>query len=153
MSDSPTVRVLRVTFDVSGTLTASVRDKGGEGVVGGDAPGQQRLDVLERVTVGQALEDELEVAVGFEAVGPSGLQQAVEVGAGLGTGLGGAEQPVLAPQGEGPDGVLGGVVGHRHLPVVEEHEQARPLVVEIAQGVTELGLGRHLGAGVVEPLA
>jgi len=51
-----------------------------------------------------------EIDARFEADGFGGLDEAVEVGGGIGSFGGGGEQPVLAPDDEGADGVLGRVV-------------------------------------------
>ena len=48
--------------------------------------------------------------VGLLAVDLGGLDQAVDLRAGSGTVYGVAEQPILAPDNEGPDGPLGRIV-------------------------------------------
>ena len=65
--------------------------------LGLELPGQQRLDLLDRLRGRELGEQAAQVSVGFELVGPRRLHQAVEMGAGLGAADRIGEQPVVAP--------------------------------------------------------
>jgi YD repeat-containing protein len=114
---------------------------------------EQGLEVGERLGAREFSEDEAQVSVGFEAVGLGGLDHAVEVGAGVGAAGGVGEEPVLAPDDEGADGVLDEVGVEWDAAVVEDADELRPLVVEVGERLAGERLGRHARQGVVEPAA
>ena len=67
---------------------------------------EQRLDLGEGGGARQRGEDVAQVGGGLEAVGLGGLDEAVEVRAGLGAADGVGEESVLAADDERPDRVL-----------------------------------------------
>ncbi len=73
----------------------------------------------------------VQVSLRVQPVGLSGLQQGKDRGAGVGTGLGVAEQPVLPADGNRADGVLYLVVADLDLAVVEERAKVLPTVQEV----------------------
>ena len=62
--------------------------------VGGQIHGQQGLKVFEGAGLGEIGEDPAQVMIGFEATGLGGLDEAIQVGGGLGTGYGVMEEPI-----------------------------------------------------------
>ena len=78
----------------NGGITVSARGTSIFRTLGLELPGQQRLDLLERLRGRQLREQAAQVRVGFELVGASRLHQAVEVGARLDTTYRIGEQPV-----------------------------------------------------------
>ena len=73
-----------------------------------------------------------EVAVRFAVIGLGGLYQAVEQGAGLGPLGCSLEQPVLATEDKGADGVFRHVVVRCHDGSLEIDQQSLPLIEGIA---------------------
>ena len=73
-----------------------------------DVPGRQFVDTVDRV-VGDAGEHLGQVGLRIEAVQFGGFDDGVDGGGALAAFLGAGEQPVLSSQGEGADGVFGGV--------------------------------------------
>ena len=71
--------------------------------------------------------------VRFKAVGLGGFDQRVDQGTGVRTGGGVGEQPGLAPDDEGADGILGGIIVEGQIAAFEIADQARPLLMEVAE--------------------
>ena len=107
-----------------------------------ELPREQRFEVHERFGARERGEDEAQVGVGLEGVGLGGFDEAVEVGAGVGAADGVGEEPVLAADDEGPDRVLDEIGVERDAAVVEDADELRPLVVEIAERLARERLRR-----------
>lgn len=79
-----------------------------------DSPGQQVIDGLAIVEVGQLFEQRSEINTWRYIIGFSGFNQAVQHGTGLGTTATIGEQPVFPADNERLNGPLGAVVINRH---------------------------------------
>ena len=79
------------------------------GSVGGEVPGQQFGDAVDRV-IGDAREHVAQVGFGIEAVELGRADQAVDRGGALAAGIGAAKQVVLATQSYSAQGPLGCVM-------------------------------------------
>ncbi len=114
---------------------------------------QERIEVVDRLGSGDLIENTLEVSPGFEIVGLGGFDEAVEVGAGLGAVNRVSEQPILATDREGTDGILDEIRVERNFAMIEYAHELRPLSVQIREGLPGQAL-RHNGTERnVEPLA
>ena len=100
--------------------------------------------------VGDAAEDVAQIGLGVEAVELGGFDQGVDGGGAFAAGVGAGEQVVLAAQGQGPDGALGGVVVDLQAPVIEIARQGLPAPAGIADGAGQLALAGELGQRAVE---
>jgi hypothetical protein len=108
------------------------------GLVGGycNAPGQQRLVVLEARCLGQCGEQRAQVLVGLDGVGLGGFNQRVQIGTGGRTADGVGEQPVAPADDEGPDRVLAGVIIDWKAPIIDEAHKLWPLLARNLRGQT-----------------
>src|SRR5690606_41048768 len=86
-------------------------------------PRQKRFVILDAAGRRQAFEDVAQPGIGLLPVGLGGFDQAVDLRAGRRTFGYVAEQPVLAPDDERADGVLGAVVVDRQLPALDVAHQ------------------------------
>ena len=64
--------------------------------VGDKVHGQQGLEVFEGTGPGEISEDPAQVMIGLEAAGLTGLDEAIQVGGGLGAGHTVMKEPVLS---------------------------------------------------------
>ena len=80
-----------------------------------DAPGQQRLVVLDARCLWQRGEQRTQVPVGFDTIGLGGFDQGVQVGAGGRTADGVGEQPVAPADDEGADRILASIMPRPEL--------------------------------------
>ena len=92
------------------------------------------------------------VVVRLEVVGPGGLDQAIEQGAGLDAPGRAGKQPVLAAKHKGEDGVFRHVVVRCDHGLVELDEQPHPLVEGIAYCISEQPLEQGLSGPFAQPL-
>lgn len=84
-----------------------------------------------------------QIGVGFDLVGFAGFDQRVEIGAGLGTGHGIAEQPVAATHHEGAYSILAEVVVDRPGAVLDKTRQFWPLRRQIMYSLAQQTAGHH----------
>jgi len=88
--------------------------------------------------------------VGLLAVGFSRLDQAVKLSAGRRAFGRVAEQPILAPDHEGPDRTFGGVVVDRQLTGFGVAHQIDPVAGQVADGFAQCTLRSHLWLGFLQ---
>ena len=94
-----------------------------------------------------------EITVRLDLVGLCRLEQAVEVGAGIGAGHGVAEESVLAADDERPDRILGQIVVDSEPSVLDVNDELRPLLVGEVHRLAERRARRHDRQMLVEPAA
>src|SRR5690606_22787706 len=99
----------------------------------------------------QAFEDVAQPGIGLLPVGLGGFDQAVDLRAGRRTLGCVAEQPVLAPDDERADGVLGAVVVDRQLPALDVAHQFAPVAGQVVHRLAQSGLPSNLRLGLVQP--
>ena len=109
-----------------------------------EVPGEQGFDLVEGVCDGQFSEEMAEVGVRLKAIGLGGLDEGIEIGAGLGAMDGIGEEPVFSADDEGADGLFGEVIVERPGAIVEEADELGPLAVEVSEGLAEFGLRESL---------
>jgi len=80
-----------------------------------------------------------------------GIDQAVEIGAGVCAPYGVGERPGLASDHERPDGVLDPVRVQRQPTVVEDADELGPLAVEVPQGLAGQTLRGDVGDRLGQP--
>src|SRR6185437_9726351 len=111
---------------------------------------QQRIDVAV-FGGGQAGERAGEPGMGFEAVGLGGGEQAHDGSGALTSRFGTGEVPVLAADGDGPDGVLDGVVVDGVAAIGEDARERAPAFERVAHGTSQAAVAEHWGAELVQP--
>ena len=91
--------------------------------------------------------------MGLDAVGFRGLDQAVEIRAGVDAGDGLAEEIVFPANDERPDRVLGQVVVDPKPTILDLYSQLRPLLVGVVHRFAQRRAWRHDREMLVEPAA
>src|SRR5260221_3642075 len=119
-------------------------------LLGRPVPREQLVEPPGRVG-GDAREQVAQVGLRIDAGELGGLDQAVEGGRPQATLVRAGEQPVLAADGHGADGPLGGVVVDLRPAVVAVPGQLDPAVEGIADGGRELALARESRHRGLEP--
>ena len=102
-----------------------------------DVPRQQRLEVFEGVGRRQLRIGMSQIGVRLDPVRFRRLDQRVEVSARRRAARGVTKQPCLASDHERADRILTAIVVQRHLGVLEEHGELRPLTESIVDGLAE----------------
>ena len=86
----------------------------------------------------------MQVGTGFQPVRFGGLDQGVEIGAGLYAFNGGTEQPVLSPDHKRSNRILSPIVVDLQATIVQVADQFTPLIVRVSQGVARGAHRWHL---------
>ena len=118
-----------------------------------DSMRQERIEIFECFGSRDLLEDPFEVGPGFNPVGLGGFDEAVEVGAGFGAMNRVGEDPVLAADGEGTNGVLDEIRIEGNFAMFEHPNELGPLPVQIRESLPGQALRYDDPERLVEPLA
>ena len=94
----------------------------------------------------QPFEHVLQVREGFVAVQARGLNQAHDRSRAFARAQASGEQPVLAPERNGPDLVLDPVVADGHAAVVDVVRERSPALEAVVDGAGDARAVGHLGA-------
>ena len=107
-------------------------------------PGQQLVDPIDWVALGEAGEHAAEIRQGIDGVELAGLDQRGQGRPMFGSAVGAGEQGILPGQRQRPDRALDGVGVDLDAAVVEEAGEAEPAAERVADGFGQGGLLRDL---------
>lgn len=118
---------------------------------GRDVPGQQRLDVGQRLCLWQFLKDVAQVREGLDARPFAGFDEAVEFRRGVCAGQRVREQPCLSSDDKRADRILAEHVADFDTAIVEIARERRPFLGEVVDGLARVRLWRYRVAVSIEP--
>lgn len=100
---------------------------------------------------GEFLEHIAKVGEGFHAIEFARLDEGVEGGRSLATGIVSGKEEVLAADGNPPQRPLHGIIIDAEMPLLKIEGQRLPALQRIADGLGNGAFGGHLRPGIVEP--
>src|SRR5204863_4535893 len=115
-----------------------------------DIPGQQLVDPVDWM-LADARENLTQVGLGLKAVEACRANERVEDRGPIAASVGAQEQPVLGPELQGPNGILGGVVGDLQSAIIDVARQRVPSRAGVADGTGEIALAGNELELFVEP--
>ena len=133
-------------FIVMVTITISSLRYGAKVLRGLPVNGEQGREVVLVAHCGQTGEHVLHVRVRVFAVALTGDDDRVDDGRSLSGVRVSDEQPVLFPNGGGPDGIFNEVVIQSGLAVLEMRGERCPLVEQVGAGFAQVGTWQDLSA-------
>ena len=89
--------------------------------------------------------------MGFEAVGLDGGEETHDGRRTSAGAFGAGEEPVLAADGDGPDGIFDRIVVDRPSPLVEHAHEGAPASKGVVDGTAQAAVAQNLGLELIQP--